>query len=226
MLRVLMPRRRLRWQSGHASGPRLELRRAMQFEADPRQHRSLWARPVLPQRREPAVALLLDRSSSMTTDRRIDRAFEGLVLLVEVCHRIGVAAAVWSFASDFSRELAWSDSLDAATRGRLGRIPGSCAGNTRMAAALAAIRRSFARQHGSPKLLFVLSDGEPDQPNETLREVGKLGRDGIATIGLGLGPRTDALRRFFPQSVTGIQPERIVDHVAGLLQTSLVQQAG
>ncbi|MFM7207695.1 MAG: VWA domain-containing protein, partial [Planctomycetaceae bacterium] len=144
LLRVLVPRQRLRWSAGHPWGPRLDLRRAMQFEADPAQYRSLWCRPILPQRREPAVLLLVDRSSSMTEQGRIDRAFEGMVLLTEVCRRIGVAAAVWSFADDVREELDWDTAVDGPARRRLGMLPHACDGNTDMATALDAAGRALA----------------------------------------------------------------------------------
>jgi hypothetical protein len=222
LLRVLVPRQRLRWKSGHPTGPRLDLRRAMQFEADPRLYASLWCRPIVPQRRDPAVMLLVDRSGSMAGDGRIDRTFEGLVLLVEVCRRVGVPAAVWSFAERPREELSWDSLLDRETRHRLGRLPNSCSGNTDMTAALLAAFRAFSSRPGNPKLLFALSDGEPDEPSHVLTAVGRLESAGVATFGLGLGPGTAGLGRFFRRAATEIQTREIVGKLAGLLENSLV----
>ncbi|MBM4010080.1 MAG: VWA domain-containing protein [Planctomycetes bacterium] len=221
LLRVLVPRQRLRWSAGHPWGPRLDLRRAMQFEADPAQYRSLWCRPILPQRREPAVLLLVDRSSSMTEQGRIDRAFEGMVLLTEVCRRIGVAAAVWSFADDVRQELDWDAAVDGPARRRLGMLPDACQGNTDMAAALDAVGGAFAARRGEPKLLFVIGDGEPNRHEPTLAAVQRLEAAGVATVGLGLGNGTAPLARYFQRSVTEIPPERLVDYVADLLGKAL-----
>ena len=222
LLRVLVPRQRLRWSAGHPWGPRLDLRRAMQVEADPEQYRSLWCRPILPRRRDPAVLLLVDRSSSMTGHGRIDRAFEGMVLLTEVCRRIGVAAAVWSFADDVREELTWDAAVDGPARRRLGMLPDACQGNTDMAAALDAVGRAFAVRRGDPKLLFVIGDGEPNQHEPTLAAVARLEAAGVATVGLGLGDGTAGLARYFQSSVTEIPPEHLVDHVARLLGQALV----
>jgi len=225
LLRVLVPRQRMRWSSGHAWGPRLDLRRAMQFEADPQIYRSLWQRPILPHRRDPAVLLLVDRSASMRHAGLIDRAFEGTVLLTEVCRRIGVPAAVWSFANTVREELEWDAMVDGPARRRLGMLPDTCDGNTDMAAALAVVGRGFAARRGDPKLLFVISDGEPDRHDATLAAVGRLEAEGIVTVGLGLGPGTAGLARFFPNAVTEIPPERLVDHVADLLGEALIALA-
>ena len=225
LLRVLAPRQRMRWLSGQPWGPRLEIRKAMQFEADPQAYRSLWCRPVLPHRHDPAVLLLVDRSASMSHDGLIDRAFEGTVLLTEVCRRIGVPAAVWSFANVVREELEWDAGIDGPARRRLGLLPDTCNGNTDMAAALTAIGRKFAARRGDPKLLFVIGDGEPDKHDATLDAVGRLEADGIITVGLGLGPGTAGLARYFQNAVTEIPPERIVDHMAVLLGEAILAHA-
>lgn len=226
LLRVLLPSQRMRWQTGNPSGARLDLRRAMQFEADPRLHRSLWCRPVLPSRRDPALLLLIDRSGSMGSRRLIDRAFEGLVLMVEVCRRIGVPAAVWSFADRPREELSWTAPLDPVARRRLGLLPARCDGNTEMAGALDAVRTAFAGRHGHPKILVVLGDGEPSRPQRTIEAVARLEEEGVATVGLGLGPGTKLLERYFRCAAVEIPPDRIVDHVARVLETAVLEQAG
>ena len=221
LLRLLVPQQRLRWSAGHASGPRIDLRRAMQFEADPQLYRSLWRRPILPYRRDPAILLLVDRSSSMHEDQRNDRALEGTVLLTEVCRRIGVASAVWSFGFSVTEDLAWDATVDDAARRRIGLMSERSENATNMAAALAAVGRAFAARHGDPKLLFVISDGTPDEHEPTLAAVRQLEAEGIATVGLGLGPGTANLAGYFQTAVTEIHPERLVDHVADLLNQAV-----
>lgn len=225
LLRLLVPRQRLRWSPGHPWGPRLELRRAMQFEADPQHYRRLWSRPILPHRRDPAVLLLVDRSSSMTQGDCIGRALEGTVLLAEVCRRIGVPAAVWSFANAARKELDWDDPVDVRARHRLGSLPDCCHGSTAMAAALALVGREFAARRGDPKLLFVIGDGAPDQHDATLAAVRRLEDEGVISVGLGLGPGTAGLARYFQNSVTEIPPEQLVDHLADLLGEALLTSA-
>lgn len=224
LLRVLVPRRRMRWSAGHPTGPRLETRRAMQFEADPRHYCELWSRPILPHRRDPAVMLLVDRSGSMKSHRLIDRALEGTVLLTEVCHRVGVPAAVWSFAHSTTAEVGWDTRLDDDARARLGCLPERCEGATDMAAALAIVSREFSSRHASPKILFMISDGVPDREHETINAVRRLETQGVTAIGLGLGDETAGLARFFRLSVTGVAPERLVDHVGELLGEVLLAE--
>ena len=222
LLRVLIPNQRLRWTAGHPSGTRLELRRAMQFSADPSLYRSLWLRPIVPQRRDPAIILLLDTSSSMTSDNRIDRAFDSLVLLTEVCRRIGVASAVWSFAAKPREELSWNTPIDDAARRRLGRLLRCCDGNTQLGCALAAVRTAFERRPGAPRILFVLSDGDPSDGDEARKEIERLEAANIHSIGLGLGSGTAGMANLFPQAVTEIPVTELVGHVGNLIRESLL----
>jgi len=221
LLRVLVPSRRMRWSDGQPSGPRLATRRAMQFEADPRCYRELWSRPILPVRRDPAVLLLVDRSGSMKKSGLIDRAMEGTVLLAEVCHRIGVPAAVWSFANAILQEVSWNDRLNDNSRRRIGTLPDRCDGRTDMAAALAVAGRTLASRTGDPRILFVISDGAPDNHVATLAAVASLEKEKLITVGIGLGPGTSPLARYFRRSVVEISPETLVERLAGLLGESL-----
>ncbi len=222
LLRLLRPRQRLRWQTGLPSGPQLELRRAMQFAADPQAHRSLWSRPQLPRRSDPAVLLLLDRSGSMQRGGLIERAFEAAVLLLEVCHRIGVPVAVWSFAEDCRQELGWDAALSPRTQQTLSRLPNTCRGGTEMAEAIAQAGRELQKRTADPRLLFVLSDGEPNDPAATTAAVASLTPIGITTIGLGLGPLTAGLTRIFPQAATGIVPADLPACLGRLLAERLL----
>lgn len=90
-----------------------------------------------------------------------------------------------------------------------------------MTAALVAVQRLYAGHHGDPKILFVLSDGEPNQPDDTLAAAHRLESDGIHAVGLGLGPETAGLSRYFRCAATGVPAAEIVGQVARLLENSL-----
>jgi Mg-chelatase subunit ChlD len=221
LLRVFVARKRLRFSRNHATGTRLDLRRAMQLEADPRAFASLWMRPIPPERRDPALALLLDRSGSMGAHQRIEAAFDGLVLLVEATRRAGVPASVWSFADDSSQELATDAKLSGPTRRRLGQVRLQVGGGTKLAPALAAVRTELDAHHASDKVLFLLSDGEPTDAKATHEELGRLHACGIFVVGLGLGAETRGLREYVPSALVDVAVDQLVDRFAQLLLETL-----
>jgi hypothetical protein len=221
LLRTLLPRRRLRWTGRHPSGSRLDLRRAMRLECDADELGRLWQRPVQPDRRDPAVGLLIDTSGSMAQEDRIARAFEALVLLIEVCGRIGLPTAVWTFARQARAQTDWLDTPDETMRRRLARIPGSCGGGTRLAPALDTVAGGFGSRRADPKILFVLSDGLSDEKERLPAAIAHLEAEGVAVIGLGIGDGTDEMAVIFRTAVTGIPPRQLVDHMGRLLTDAL-----
>ncbi|MFM2152979.1 MAG: hypothetical protein RL199_1414 [Pseudomonadota bacterium] len=220
-LRRLEPNRRLRWSRGHPWGTRLDLRRAMQFSADPRRANDLWMRPLVPHRRDPAFLLLVDRSGSMAAHGRMEAAFDGLVLLVEALRRIGVPATVASFARDHRVDLGEADALDDAGRRKLGRLLGGCSGSTDLSAALRGARSRLAASAATPKLLFVLSDGQPDDADTARAAVAAMEGDGVHCVGLGLGPETRALGELFRTAAAGLTVQELPGRLAGLLHEAL-----
>ena len=190
----------------------------MRFDTDPRPDDSVWSRPSLPNRHEAAVCLLVDRSGSMKNGKRMPSALAGVALLAEVCHRIGVPLTVWSFADDHRCELRWHEPLNDITRRRLGRLRRSCGGSTRMTPALDSVAAAFGSVQARPRLLCVLTDGNPDEPATTTKMVQTLSAKGISTFGLGLGHRSRRLHELFPESITGIAPPDVPLHLGRLLQ--------
>lgn len=90
-----------------------------------------------------------------------------------------------------------------------------------MAAALAVTGRTLASRTGDPRILFVISDGAPDNHVATLAAVASLEKEKLITVGIGLGPGTSPLARYFRRSVVEISPETLVERLAGLLGESL-----
>ncbi|MEI8259455.1 MAG: VWA domain-containing protein, partial [Deltaproteobacteria bacterium] len=217
LLRVVLPRRRLRRTHDHASGTRLDLRRAMQFSADPRQSDKLWMRTTAPDRRDPEFVLLLDRSTSMRHAGRIEASFDALVLLVEATRRVGIRSSVWSFAADVRSDLAPEGALDAAGRWQVGRLLGGCAGGTNLHLGLEAAGAQLVRSARAPRVLIVLSDGAPSLPDVTKRAITGLEAQGVKCIGLGLGKGTEAMREYFSACAVDVHvaslPARIGDLV-------------
>ncbi len=220
LLRILEKVGRTRWISGYASGARLDPRIAMQMEADPRHYVQLWQRKSLPRRVDPAFILLLDRSGSMEGDR-MEHAFEGLVLLVEVCKRLGIPTEIWSFASNHRQERSWDEGLGADTRNQLGRLPQRCSGGTVMHEALHALGRRLPELPHRDRVLIVLGDGQPSDHRATRRAVSDLTAEGVACVGLGIGSGTREMRSLFGSGLFGVPVERVARSLALIIRQAL-----
>ncbi len=71
----------------------------------------------------------------------------------------------------------------------------------------------------------MIDDGVPDNHDATVAAAAQLDREGLVTVGLGLGSGTKPLARYFQRSVVEITPERLVDHLAGLLGDTIATTA-
>jgi len=211
---------RSHWVPGFPSGARLDARVAMQMEADPSWYVALWQRKSLPRRIDPAFVLVLDRSGSMHGDT-MERAFEGLVLLVEVCRRLSIPADVWSFANDHKLEHSWDQGLGPEVRRQLGRLPQRCDGGTSMDGALEALRHRLPLLPHRDRVLLVLGDGQPNDVTATRRVLRDLHGDGVACIGLGIGSGTRDMQGLFQDGLFAVPVERVARSLAQIIRAAL-----
>jgi hypothetical protein len=73
-------------------------------------------------------------------------------------------------------------------------------GGTDLAVALKCVAADLAKSPFQDRFVFVLSDGEPSQEAAVRSQIARLTEDEVGLVGLGLGPKTEKLREFFPVS--------------------------
>lgn len=221
LLRILVERARTRWSGGHATGPRLDLRRAMAAEADPRRCHEAWQRAHPSDRRRAAIAILIDASGSMAGER-MDAAFDALVVLLEATQRAGVPVGVWSFTHAPFLEHAAGAALDDAARTRLGKLrveDGGTAYAEPLEAALEHLEASGAAQ----RIVFLLSDGEPSDEEPAREAIAKLEERGVHAIALGMGPETDALAGLFETAAVNLDAHAVAERLGELLVSAITR---
>ncbi len=220
LLEIFERRNRSRITRGHASGTRIHLPAAMQFEARPDTYRTLWERRTTPQRIDPCFVLLVDTSASMR-GARIAATFDGIVLLCEVAARVGMPLEVFQFNEGCTRVHAWDDGVDEGLRRRLGGLPDAVTGGTCLGEALGTVRRRVAELPFRDLFVLVLSDGETTDPEVATRHLDALRRGGATCMGLGLGPEARALRDVFPDAPVGISVEEVPGRLVAALRSSV-----
>jgi uncharacterized protein with von Willebrand factor type A (vWA) domain len=220
LLEIFERRNRSRTTRGHASGARIHLPAAMQFEARPDTYRTLWERRTTPQRIDPCFVLLVDTSSSMR-GARIEATFDGIVLLCEVAARVGIPLEVFQFNDSCTRVHAWDEGVDHALRQRLGALPDLAVGGTALGEALGTVRRRLGELAFRDVFVLVLSDGETADPDVAHANLRALRASGVTCMGLGLGPEARALREVFPDAPVGITVEEVPGRLVAALRASV-----
>jgi hypothetical protein len=216
LLRWFQAHGRIRIRRGCRCGPRLDLRAAMRFEADPRFYDQLWNRPLLPERIDPHFILLIDRSGSMEGER-IEQVFHGTVLLSEVCGRVGVPLDLFAFNHHTERLLDHLEPLADPVRARLGALPKSASGGTNLGGALDAAAEAIQAAPGRDRFVLVLSDGLPNNVSSVRAGLARFTALGCHVFGLGLGPETFALRDLIPSSRVNLSATEVPAALANLL---------
>jgi hypothetical protein len=232
---LLRPRRRLHETAGYRSGNRLDLRRVMAFEADPRLWDKLWRRKSIPDRHQTVVSLLVDLSGSMHGPKT-DAAQAGTVLMAEALHRLQIPFALNGFQDRLIRFADFHDGLTERVRTALGEMPLEVAGrraggnNTPGFNDDGPCLREAAEQllsaPADDRILIVVSDGMPAGRRSTeqdLRNVVRLlvREPRLRLIGVGIGPDTDHVSDFYPHSRASVPLDRFAATLAELLRAVL-----
>lgn len=200
-LRLLETSARQKPLRNQRHGHRVDMRAAMQAEADPRLGEKVWERRLLHTRFDPLLVLALDCSGSMQ-GKKFDAAFDATVLFSEVCLRAGLPMALWIFNQEVRQVLAPHGQADSsARRTRIDVLRGQCDGGTEMALALGRIHASPELAQYAHPLVFVVSDGMPRAASEISAWIRRFKACAIPLLGIGIGRETRKMADLFPQSV-------------------------
>ncbi|MCO4746372.1 MAG: hypothetical protein KC912_16365 [Proteobacteria bacterium] len=220
--RILRPTSYPRWVGGYASGNRVDLRIAMHLEVEAGAYTRMWQRKTLPSKRDPAFMIFLDLSGSMNGDR-IHHGFRGVVLCCEVLERLQIPFAVYGFQDQVVPFKDFATALDPTTRERIGTMPAEVRGNRKGGhnrpqhnwdgPCLLRAADLLEEYPAHERMLLLISDGEPSGPSDAdgalKRAVAQVrkGTD-IHLVGIGLGPGTDHVERYYPDAIANVSLER------------------
>lgn len=225
LLRHLLAETRSHRQRYFPSGHRLDLAVAMQFEADPRLYDRLWQRQTLPKRPDPHFVAVIDTSISMRGPR-IRGAQAAAILLREVCLRAGIALSIITFSGNAQLVQTWSTpEAGRAACICLGGLRESVGGSTNLLAGLDLAHREFLESAHRERYLWIISDGQPNDPEGAKERIRRLAPGLTAALGLGMGPGTAALRALLPHAASEVHPTELPQVVGRLLMQALGAEA-
>ncbi|TNE87885.1 MAG: hypothetical protein EP330_16435 [Deltaproteobacteria bacterium] len=220
--RVLRPTSYPRWLNGYASGNRVDLRVAMHLEVEAGAYTRMWQRKTLPAKRDPAFLVFLDLSGSMNGER-IHHGFRGVVLCCEVLERLQIPFAVHGFQDQVVPFKDFATPLDKAMREVIGTMPAEVRGNRKGGhnrpqhnwdgPCLLRAAEMLEAYPAHERMLLLISDGEPSGPSDAdgalKRAVAKVRSSyDIHLVGIGLGPGTDHVNKYYPDAIANVSLER------------------
>lgn len=180
------------------------------------------------EKKDYAFSLLNDMSTSMEEHGKIEHDFKAKVLLAEVLNRLGVKFSVQGFNTGFFRFKDFGEDLRDTVRKKMNDIMKMVGGWTDTGRALITISRDLEKEFAKEKFLLVLTDGIPqmmgkDAASETHRAVADiLKKTGQKLIGIGLGPKTEFVRNFFPASIVEEDVSKLSETLAVLLEDMIL----
>ena len=149
----------------------------------------------------------------------IEETFKAVILLSEVLNRLGIEFEVLGFQDEIIEFKKFEEKLSDILRKKMSGMPAEVfnrnpGGHNNAkynddGPCLEEASKGISKRRAKDKFLIVLSDGEPcgrrSNSSDLIRAVEKIVKDGkINLIGLGLGRRTDHVKRFYPISFPNI----------------------
>ncbi len=219
--RIFRPERQPDWQGGFATGDRVSLPAAMKDEAREDTGSAgevpLWERKTVPKKMDYRFTLFVDLSGSMGGEK-IEETFKGVVEVLEALDRVGVQVEVIGFQDIPILYKSFDDALDDRMRRRMGSMASEPTnegvhnegGFNSDGYGLEEAHDRLVAHKGKHNFLVVFSDGFP-QPDRTHglpkleTVVQKIKERGVAQlIGLGLGPGTEHVARYYPTALPNL----------------------
>jgi cobalamin biosynthesis protein CobT len=234
---ALRPRKRLREGRDFPSGHKLNLRRVMAYQADPRLYNKLWLRKTIPDRRSAAVSLLVDLSGSMRGEK-CAAAVAGTMLVAEALNRLSIPFAINGFQDVLIPFCDFADGWTPSIRAGIAEMPQEVDGsrtsgnNTPLynddGPCLVEAAEGLLERSETDRVLLVVSDGIPEgrrsDENDLHKAVAQLRgmRPALTLIGLGLGSGTEHVNKYYPESIANIPAERFAEEIGRVLQRTLL----
>jgi len=164
-----------------------------------------------------AIHLLVDRSGSMATADRMGIAMKSTMALMSAFDNIkGVSSA----ATMFPGVTRLTDFHESVVQTKHRYVP-STMGSTPLAEALLWLIKDMAERREGRKIVIVLTDGMPNNPQLADRLIRRMAKHDIEVIGVGI--ETMATEGLFPTSAVINDVKELPNALFNLIQEKLVQ---
>jgi cobalamin biosynthesis protein CobT len=212
---IFVARRSSKWQTGFKSGKRIVIKRRMQEKAlgiSAFESRA-WQKREIPQEKDYAISLLVDLTGSMQ-GQKIEETFRAIIVLAEVLNRLSMSTEILGFNTELYEYQSFGQDMSREIRELMGGMLQEVEFGkiTDLGWAVQQASGRLDRQKATEKFLLVLSDGKPYESSVHSGSQYELGRTvnqimentDQKLIGLGIGPDTNHVKQYFPNSIANI----------------------
>jgi midasin (ATPase involved in ribosome maturation) len=238
--KIFLPHKHPRYTKGHPTGQRVDLAKAMQFQADKSLYDKLWQRRTTPEKIDYRFTLLVDLSYSMK-GKKIEQTFRGVILMAEVLNRLGIKTKIYGFQDDLILYKDFNQDLSPALREEMLIMRKEVSNNGRNNQSawnsdgycLEQASQDLQKSKGKDSFLIVFSDGLPVPDSKhagkkfdlhkVIENIRKNTKQKL--IGVGLGPDTEHVKDFYPTSLPNLRLKDIPATLGALLEDMIKNPA-
>ncbi len=228
---ILVARSARKLLSGFKTGKRISIKKRMQEQAMgiPAIASRAWQKREYPTEKDYAITLLIDLSGSMA-GQKIRETFRAVILVAEVLNRLSIKTEILGFNEKLYELKCFGEEMSSVVREKLGGVLNEV--NSESAAynddgwAVSQASARLARQSAAGKFLLVFSDGTPYESSahsgkdyELMSVIANIMQvTDQKLIGLGIGPETQHVERYYPNSIANIGVNELTKLLADFMR--------
>lgn len=235
---IFVARRMHAWKGGFKSGKRIDIKRRIQEKAKEvsAMESRAWEKRELPSEKDYAISLLVDLSGSMQGDK-IEETFKAVIVLAEVLNKLSIQTEILGFNDRIYEYQKFGENISKEVRENMGGMlkevyDTSDTGKAQWnddGWALDQASGRLARQKAQEKFLIVLSDGQPVESSmhprseyDLTKMVQRIVKEtDQKLIGLGIGPDTEHVEYYYPNSLADVDLEEMAEKLADLIREAI-----
>jgi cobalamin biosynthesis protein CobT len=231
---IFVQRRTQKWLSGYKTGKRIDIKKRMQEKAlgISSVESKAWQKRELPSEKDYAITLLVDLSGSMRGEK-IQETFKAAIVLAEALNRLSISTEILGFNDRLYEYQPFGQTMNQGVREHMGdmlqEVSGGGARYNDDGWAVQQASERLSRQKAAEKFLFVLSDGLPEESGNHPRsryDLEKIVAEIMEKtdqrlVGLGIGPGTNHVERYYPNSVANIGVREMPDKLADVIREAI-----
>ncbi|MDO8530133.1 MAG: hypothetical protein Q7S10_01885 [bacterium] len=235
---IFIKRKEEKYESGYRSGRRWNIRKRIREKIADIPLLKTEAREQPESESEEmdyAITLMVDLSGSMRGGQKIQEAFKSAVILAETLNNLGVKFEIVGFQDILLEFKSFEDHFDDKVREKMSQMILEVHGENPEGhnnpsdnddgACLKKASEHLEEQMAKNKVLFVISDGIPETGDKSREQLDRELKEVIAEISgntgqklVGLGLNSDAVKKYYPNNISGVDAKEMAETLAGLLR--------